>query len=243
MSLFRRNKDGGSGHLTAGDLGHSQFGTPLDELLFARVDWDPQKWLSIPTAWEGDDTQWGSPEKWAEANGPLAWAAWQEQNPDAESPDTTAIARTIVELRSYAEKFGGFRPEDPFEIITYLHLPSPTVLALPVRVFVDDHPDMTAEEAAGANATDTIEPPIVEQVTNPTLGAGLKVTAHRILTPEPGQDTDDNTIWVQVRYAFKIPDKQAVVTVTTSATDLGRMAGARDDLDELVHTLTVKHIN
>jgi hypothetical protein len=246
MSLLRRHKDSdsGSGQPTSGDLGHSQFGTPLNEILFARVDYDPLEWLPIPIAWEDeDDPRWSSPKGWAESNGPELWALWQELNPGAPEPDTTAVARTIVELRSYAEQFGGFRPKDPFEIGTYLHVPSPTVLALPVRVFVDDHPDRTAEQAAGVDGPGAIEPPVVEKFTFDALGEGLKVTAHRTLTPEPGDDTDANTLWVQVRYAIKIPDKQAVVTVTTSDTDLGRVAGATEDLDQFVRTITVKHCN
>ncbi|HEY2833516.1 MAG TPA: hypothetical protein VGJ14_13900, partial [Sporichthyaceae bacterium] len=140
MSLLRRNKDSGSAGLTASDVGHTQFGTPLEEVLVARSSPDALKWLLIPNHW-GDGLRWSGPGQWAEHNGPEVWALWQELNPGAPDPETTAIARTIVELKSYAEKFGGFRREEPFEIITYLHLPSPTVLALPVRVFVDDRPN------------------------------------------------------------------------------------------------------
>jgi hypothetical protein len=41
MSLLRRGKDSGSGsgHLTSGDVGRSQFGTPLDESLYSRHYW------------------------------------------------------------------------------------------------------------------------------------------------------------------------------------------------------------
>jgi hypothetical protein len=243
MSLLHRRKDDGSGsdRLTTGDVGHSQFGTPLDEILFARVDEDPSKWLYIPIGW-GGGTLWADPDQWAETMGSEVWELWRERNPEAPEPDLQAVARTVVELKSYAHKYGGFRREDPFEITTYLHLPSPTVLALPVRVFVDDRPDLTAEEAAGVNAPNATEPPTVEEFSFDALGKGLKVTYYGTLDPEPGQEASA-VLWVQLRYAVKIPDKQAVVTVVATDTDLGRMAGAAEDIDDFARSITVKLCN
>jgi hypothetical protein len=77
--------------------------------------------------------------------------------------------------------------------------------ALPVRVFVDDTPDLTVEQAAQVHNPDALEPPIVEQFSTDVLGAGLKVTAHGTLDPEPHDPPGTRTLWVQVRYAFAVP--------------------------------------
>src|SRR5581483_12292706 len=132
--------------------------------------------------------------------GPEVWALWQEQT-GAPKPDPEAVARTVLELKSYAEQFGGPRLQDPFQITTYLHLPSPTVLCLPVKVFVDDRPDLTAEEAAGVDDPDAIRPPTVEQFTTENLGPGLKVTSHGVLDADESGERD---AYVAVRYAFKV---------------------------------------
>src|SRR5581483_9735495 len=100
MSFLHRHKDGDSGHLTAGDLGHSQYGTPLDEILHAKVGRDALKWMMVPTFWGGN---WSGPDQWAETRGPEVWALWQEQT-GAPKPDPEAVAPTVLELKSYAEQ-------------------------------------------------------------------------------------------------------------------------------------------
>src|SRR4051794_21603190 len=108
MSLWRRKDHSHSGGLTAGDLGHSQFGTPLDQILGADVDYATQKWLGVPTAWADTGGTWSNPEEWAARTGKMVWGAWVERTPGAELPDPDVVGRTTLELSRYAERFGGF---------------------------------------------------------------------------------------------------------------------------------------
>ncbi|HEX3828952.1 MAG TPA: hypothetical protein VHV82_16955 [Sporichthyaceae bacterium] len=203
MGFLHRKHDTAAGlppgYVTAGSLGRSPNGTPLNQILHVDVSPDIFRWIPIPITWAG---YWSSPEQWAQDWAPDIWGLWVEKNPGVEKPEQSAIDRTAVELCSYAEKWGGFDPLRPFEIATWLHLPSPTVGALPVRVFVDDTPDLTIEQAAVVDTSDAIPPPTVEQFHTEILGAGLKVTCHGTLDPPPGDLPGAQTVWVQVRYAF-----------------------------------------
>jgi hypothetical protein len=243
MSLFhRRGQDGAksAGYLTAGDVGHSPNGTPLDEILHVKTAEDPLKWLGIPVGW-GGAFYYSGPDAFAETMAPLIWGVWKEQNPGVTDPDPLAVDRTRTELRYYAEKFGGFDPMRLFETVTFLHIPSPTVSALPVRCCVDDGPGLTADMAALVVDPNAVEPPVVDKFHTETLGNGIKATRHCLFDAEPGKDPDERGVWVGVRYAFKVPNRQAVVTVVATHTDLGRMAAAQRDLDEFVNTISLQH--
>src|SRR5215472_15132747 len=67
MNLLHRRKRDRPDHLTAGELGHSQYGTPLDEIIHAKAGCDPLKWIMVPAVWGG---HWSGPEHWANEAGP-----------------------------------------------------------------------------------------------------------------------------------------------------------------------------
>jgi hypothetical protein len=237
VNLFH-HRQGKPGYVTAGELGHSQYGTPLDQVLYAESDYDPLKWIMIPGHW-GDGAYWNGPQHWADDSAPLVWGVWVERTSGTEQPGPEAVARTALELKSYAEKYGGFDPTRPFQIRSYLYVPDPRQFAIAVRTWVDDRPDLTPEDAAGAQDPDAIDTPTVEQFHTDALGAGLKVTRHGNLH-RPDDDVPDGTgIYLAVRYAFTVPGHQAVVTVAASNPDLARMAAAGPDLDEFVRTITL----
>ncbi|HEX3826308.1 MAG TPA: hypothetical protein VHV82_03460 [Sporichthyaceae bacterium] len=226
-----------SGAVTAGEIGHSQYGTPLGEIIGADADCDAQKWMLIPTNWADSGGRWRGPEEWAQAMAPLCWGAWVELTPGAVNPGPTAVARTALELRSFAERFGGFDPKQPFQIITYVYLPDPNRYAMPVHLWVDDRPGLTVE--AATEDPDATEPPKPEDFVTDALGKGRKVTTHGVLDPQPGDLPGTQPMWVTVRYAFAVPARQAVVTVKATETDLARMSAAAADLDEFVRTITL----
>jgi hypothetical protein len=240
--FHRRGQDGArsAGYLTAGDVGHSPNGTPLDEILHVQPHEDRHKWIMIPTGW-GDGFTCNGPDDFANMMAPLFWGAWREWHPGTPEPDPLAVDRTRAEWQYYAERYGGFDPNRLFETVTYLHTPSPTVSAMPVRCCVDDGPGLTAELAALVEDPSAIKPPVVEPFHTKGLGQGIKATRHCLFDAEPGQDPDQREVWVAVRYAFKVPNRQAVVTIVATHTDLGRMEAAQPDLDEFVTTITLKH--
>ncbi|HEX3614371.1 MAG TPA: hypothetical protein VHU88_21980 [Sporichthyaceae bacterium] len=239
MNLFRQKHDAPDGSRTgcptAGELGHSQFGTPLNQIIHADVDYDFRCWIGIPS-WGG---HWKDPQQWGEETAPITWGAWVETNPGAEHPGDEAVAETALKFAVYGAQFGGFDPSRPFEIVTYLYLPDPRQSAIVTRVWVDDHPDLTVEEAAGVDDPEAIEKPAVEQFRTDALGRWLKVTRHASLADPDDADRHDTGIFISLRYAFKVPDRPAVVIVSASTTELERMAAAQDDLDDFVRTITL----
>jgi len=112
---------------------------------------------------------------------------------------------------------------------------------LPVRCWVDDGPGLTTQMAALVEDPNAVQPPVVEKFHAAVLGNGIKATRHCLFDPEPGQDPDERGVWVSVRYAFKVPNRQAVVTVVATHTDLGRMVAAQPDLDEFVNAMSLQH--
>jgi hypothetical protein len=159
MSVWRRKDHSAAGGVTAGDLGHSQFGTPLDQILGADAAYDTAKWIGIPMAWADTGGSLGSPQEWAARMGPVRWSGWVKRTPGAEQPDPEVVERTILELSQYAQRFGGFDPKQPFEIDTYLYFPDPRRYAMPVHVWVDDRPGLTVEQATADE--DTIDPAVL----------------------------------------------------------------------------------
>lgn len=236
MSMWHKDRSE-SGALTAGELGRSQYGTPLGQIIGAEPHYDRQKWLIIPTGWADAGGRWSGPDEWAAARAPLIWGAWVELSPAAEHPGSEAVERTKLELARYGEKFGGFDPKQPFEIVTYLYLPDPRRYSLPVHVWVDDRPDLTVEQAT-ADA-DAIEPPVAEDFIFDALGRGRKTTSHGVLDPQPGDLPGSQGVWVTVRYAFAVPGRQAIVTVKATETDLARMSAAAADLDGFARSITL----
>jgi hypothetical protein len=237
MSLWRRKDHSESGGLTAGDLGHSQFGTPLDQILSTDADYDVHKWIGIPTNWADTGGSLGMPNDWAARMGPVRWSGWVKRTPGAQQPEPEVVERTVLELLQYAKRFGGFDPKQPFEIDTYLYCPDPRQYAMPVHLWVDDRPGLTVEQATADE--DAIDPPVSEEFVTEALGTGLKSTSHGVLDPQPDDLSGTQGVWVTVRYAFAVPGRQAVVIVKATETDPARMQAAAADLDEFVCTITV----
>ncbi|HEY2833302.1 MAG TPA: hypothetical protein VGJ14_12825 [Sporichthyaceae bacterium] len=194
----------------AEERGHSVFGTPLDQIVHAKVRGDERPWLSIPTAW---DERWTGPQQWAEAMAPMASAQV---------------------LRSYAERFGGFDPTQPFDIATYLYLPDPARRPMPVQVWVDDLEGLSAAKASEVQGSGQVE---TETFTTASLGTGRRTITHGSVNRRPGDPLQPGEEWTTVRYAFAIPGHQAVVTVEGTDTDLGPTSATLAALDDLVRTI------
>jgi hypothetical protein len=241
MSLWRHKDRSESGGVTAGELGHSQYGTPLGEIIHADPHYDPQKWLILPTNWADSGGRWSGPGEWAAARAPLVWGAWVELTPGAEHPGPEAVGRTKLELERYGDQFGGFDPSRPFEVVTYLYLPDPRNYSLPVHVWVDDRPDLTVEQATAD--VDAIDPPVIEDFSFQALGIGRKSLSHGVQDPRRGDLPGTQGVWVTVRYAFAVPGRHAIVTVKATETDPAGMTAAAADLDEFAASITLSFAN
>lgn len=193
-------------------------------MIYANIAFDSRIWIPIPTWW-GPET-WAGPQKWAEQVGRGLWEGHKAKRGE--------VRRSQVELATYADLYGGPNPEVPFEVMTYLHIPHPRVLAMPVRVWADDVSGVSADVAAEIVDPEAIEPPIVEDFPTPYLGAGVRALRYRQYEPDPGEP---EALYAVLRYAFHLEGPDAVVVVNATDTDPGRLLGALDDLDEFVRQI------
>ncbi|GAA0610557.1 hypothetical protein GCM10009547_10730 [Sporichthya brevicatena] len=190
--------------------------------LYANVAYDPRIWLEIPTYF-GPET-WASPQEWAAEVAPEFW--------DGRVPDRQGIPRLEAIFTHYARECGGTDPDLPFEVVAYLHVPDPSQFPMLVQVWIDTTPGLTVEQAVQAKDPTTVEPPLVTPFSSEHLGAGLRALLYCTFVPDPGIESDGLT--ASVRYAFSIPEQEAVLTVVTVEPDLGRLMQSMDDLDEFV---------
>lgn len=204
---------------------------PESREIFANIAFDPDLWVVIPSHW-GPET-WAGPQRWAEDMAQLLWAGL-EAGPDG-------IRRSEIELASHADFYGGPKPDVPFEVLTYLHLPHPATLALPVQVWVDDLNGLTAGQGAEVDDPSAVEAPIVEAFTTEHLGAGLRALRYRQYDTSPDGESGPLALYAVLRYAFEIPTEDAVLIVNATDTDLGRMTQAIDDIDTFVRQIRWAH--
>ena len=117
----------------------------------------------------------------------------------------------------------------------FIHLPDPRMIPLPVQVGVwamDGERDQALRMLSNADDPAAVEPPTVEEFTTERLGTGLKVQRRRPGALGPGTD-------VYLDYAWRSEQYETDLRMFTFWTDTGRIAAARDDLDDLARALDI----
>ncbi|MGI5427794.1 hypothetical protein [Streptomyces sp. CA-179760] len=89
-------------------------------------------------------------------------------------------------------------------------------------------------ELTHADASYTVEPPIVEDFDSPHLGSGLRVLRYY-------QDEDSNEVHVGLRYAWRYEKSTEVadVLIILADPDAGRILRSLDDVDEFARTIRI----
>lgn len=193
--------------------------------LYANVDYDEAIWLEIPPWW-GPET-WPDYRDWAREMAQLWW------DDSGLRPGEYQVDNLALTLAMCAERFGFPEPDETIELTTYLHLPDPRVMPLPVEVWVEEAPGLTAAECAVVVDPVAIRPPQVEEFPTPNLGRGLRALRYRPVEPGP-----PGAQYATLRYAWEIEDHDAVVVMAVSVPDVPRLLGAADDIDEFARRIT-----
>jgi hypothetical protein len=242
---------GGLSKKTAGEAGHSFFGTPLTQVLHAEVHCDLAKWVQVPLEW---DEQYPSPPQWADAMAKQRWDAWVAQHPGAARPASDAVAQTARDLQKVAEYYGGFDEMDAYERLTYVYLPDPSRRGIVTGVAVSDLEGETVDRYMAGIEPDTgkagsdshhaqLDPsvkPVSEAFTTEALGEGRKITAHGTADPRPSDPPGPPGVWAETRYAFPVPGRHDLVEVNARSSDPASLAAAVSDLDEFVRGISTK---
>ncbi len=186
----------------------------------------------------------------------MTWAArcarntWAESQLPHEQLDVDRLAAVLVRC---ADSWGpdARHPEQAaspgLEVGTALYLPDPRIIPFPVRVMVApaamvNDEKLTLRDLVEADDLRAITTPKVEEIENPTLGAGLVAYRLRPMENEPGQPKDyDNPVYAVIRYAFPVPGHDDKILVVVSWPDIALLAEARDAIDALARGLTFEY--
>lgn len=211
--------------------------------IYVNFDLDHSVWIVLPPFWGG--ASWRDEQQWADE---VAKARLNDFGVPHRKED---LARLSALLVGGAQRWGpgGAHPErevDPrLEITTVLHHPDPYAIPMPVRVLVVPPAPAGGEMPSLldlAMADDPLAPSEVhiEERKNPNLGIGLRALRHRPLYPESG-GTGDQSLYALLRYTFPVPGHADVVLMEAAWPDLGRLAGALDDIDAVAAGLSFEH--
>jgi hypothetical protein len=187
------------------------------------VDFDPAVWVEMPSEWT-DDT-WPDYRDWAWEAAKAVWAD-SGQAPGEYGIDQLALAFVML-----AE-----REDKALSSLTYLHVPSPTDIPLPVGLKVFERAgerEAALRVMANADDPEAVEPPIVEEFATESLGTGLRTLRYLTLPEQP------DTLVGALNYAWRVDEVDTDIRLWTSCPDLSRLIGAIDDIDTLARGIRV----
>jgi hypothetical protein len=190
------------------------------------VDYNVEKWLWMPTSWQ--DGPFTDHREWARQYAEAVWALADVETGDQDEIDNLALTLTML-AEDVPARFPG---QD-----AYLYLPDPRRMPLPLYVQAfpaEGDGGRRLGEIVRAGDTEAVEPPIVEAFTTELLGDGVR--SLRYFT-EP----DEGTLGCSVNYAWRVEEHGLDLRLWSVTGDLGRLAGALDDFDELARTVRVRH--
>jgi hypothetical protein len=171
-----------------------------------------------------------TPEAWARYYAEEIWTDFASEKPE---PGEVDLLFNI--LLMYAIRAPAAFPD--FEV--FLHLPHPREIPLPayidlVEIEEGEDRETALRELAHADASYTVEPPIVEDFVSPHLGAGLRVLRYY-------QDENSNEVHVGLRYAWRYDKgaEAADVLIILADPDAGRILRALDDIDEFARSIRI----
>ncbi|CAL9559149.1 MULTISPECIES: hypothetical protein [unclassified Streptomyces] len=195
---------------------------------------DLSPWIRIPLMWPEpgleDVDEARTPEAWARY---FAEGIWEDFAPEKPAPGEVDLLTNM--LLMFAVRAPAAYPG--FEV--FLHLPHPREIPLPayvdlVEIEEGQNRETALRELTHADASYTVERPVVEDFDSPYLGAGLRVLRYY-------QDQDSNEVHVGLRYAWRYEKgtEAADVLIILADPDAGRILRALDDIDAFARTVRI----
>lgn len=208
--------------------------------VYANIRFNPAVWIDLPAIWDdvsSDPVSWGRH---------FARSCWIDSGLPHGQEHLDYLSEVLTTL---VKKFGPgtVHPEHEFdssmEIQTLLYLPDPRILPFPLRVMVMHEELVRAEkltlsELVVVDDPEAIEEPDVVQFEHPHLGVGLRAFRHRASLSD---DDSSSGVFAVLKYAFPIPGHDDLLLVSLSWPDLARVAEAREDIDEVVRSITFEY--
>ena len=190
-------------------------------------------WLRVPLMWPEpglEDVEIAqTPQVWARS---FAEAWWEDFATKKPKPGEVDLLTNILVM--HAERAPAIWPGAD----VFLHLPHPRDVPLIVCVDLveieEEDRDIALRELTHADASYTIEPPIVENFDSPHFGTGLRVLRYY-------QDEDSNEVHAGLRYAWRYEkgSESADALIVLSHPDPGRLIRALEDIDEFARAIRI----
>lgn len=198
------------------------------------VDYDPEIWLAIPV-WFGAGTPWPDHRAWAREMAESCWAD------SAQSPGEYEVDNLALTLAMCAERFGPDLQDPDAELDgqTFLHLPHPRLMPLPVDVRAARDPAGDLWALVVADDPDAVGQVEIDPIDTDALGSGLRAFRRRVLPPADGATRGDGPVeqYAVLRYAWHLKAHGVSIAVAASA-DPERILAARADIDALVRAVS-----
>jgi hypothetical protein len=192
---------------------------PMSRHGWISVDYDQRIWIPCaPVFPDGFDRA-----SWAQL---YAEEWWSRSAREHGADEVALLARTLADIHEYGYAHLAMHRG-------FIHLPSLQVPPLLVSFGIWEaagDPAGQLRALAGADSSDAMEPPIVEEFATERLGTGLRALAH---TRKGG------TITGYVNYAWRSEEHAAALRLFTGCPDLGRLQRALPDIDQLARGVTI----
>jgi hypothetical protein len=183
------------------------------------VDFDKTFWVPCPPSFApGVDR-----DRWASA---YARACWENSGLKYGKRQVAALAQSFASM--HASAYATLPCH-----LALIHVRDPRKVPLLVCFGVWQAAGDRQEQIrllAGADASGTMEPPIVTEFPTENLGGGLKVLCYF---------RDKGTVTASLGYAWRSEEFETAVRLFTACPDLGRLEGAMEDIDELARRIQV----
>ncbi|WP_432093760.1 hypothetical protein [Streptomyces sp. bgisy100] len=188
------------------------------------VDYNIEYWVEIPMESDWGETPWRSEKAW----GRSAATALREYRglPDSKK-EAKNLAKALVAHRQALTESNLAREY-------YLHFSDPEARPLPVHLWygpADGPREDALRKHARVESSDAMLPPQSVEFSNESFGRGLKTRTHVVL--------DDETVAMNLWYAFRNDEYGVDLIVSSSSGDIGRLADAEPRLDEFVQGIWI----
>ncbi|MFZ3472149.1 hypothetical protein ACODT3_15645 [Streptomyces sp. 4.24] len=188
---------------------------------WVHVDFDDLYWVPLPWgAW--DERPWDDEKDWAESK---AVVLLTYHDLPLKRKELKRLSTLLVGRRQVFEEMNTSRE-------SYLYFAHPTEEPLDIHLWygpAEGDRDVALRKYARVESPDAMLPPQVEEFTTEALGTGLHSRTHVQL--------DDNSVAMNLWYAFRDEKRGVDVIAFASSDDLGRLSLAEPAFDAFVRSI------
>lgn len=191
---------------------------------WVHIDYDYKHWVNLPVGDDWEDTPWDDEKDWAESKA-IVLLSFNDL------PDKRRDVKRLSKLMTANR--GAFA-EANLARENYLYFFEPGAEPLSFHLWygpAEGDRDATLRKHARAESTDAMLPPQVEEFTTTALGAGLHSRTHVQL--------DDQSVSLNLWYAFRSEEHGVDLIAFASSGDLGRLSAAEPDFNDFVRGIVL----